>query len=580
MLVKTETNGGDHSNKLLWIGSAFFLAAVVALLLFVFIAIRSRGFVVGTVSYVVGQFAGRSGLNTDLVEGLVIILTIPFFVAIADYAKNGIVWIHGLGPSLRLYRSKSGIVIVVYVGVFFLARAAVSVHNYSSEWCAETPEGIRASDQPGLDPIYGIPRTRCSFDQIVALRRREKVIVVPHKLRIVDPRLFEFFDSVTGKPLVWYSKLPDGQYEFFDGPGKSPETSESLVPIDGRMRNEFVRIFEEQERKERENPQTRPAQSPIQPENQAAQFVLNPAPVEASAGAAPSFSLERTLEGHGGSVYSAPFSPDGRYVGSASRDHTAMIWDVSSGRVVRTLAGHSDMIFFSAFSPNGRYLATASRDHTAKVWDLASGLEVLTLEGHSNWVHSVAFGPDGRYIATGSDDNSIKIWDSTSGVGVFTLSGHSRSVMSVAFSPDGKYLASGSLDSSIKIWEVSTGRAVRTMTGHSSGVVCVIFSPDGKYVASASADRTARVWEVDTGRLMRSLRTDSQVNSVSFSPDGRYLAGGCFDGTVRLWDLATARELSALKGHIHRVFGVAFSPDGRLLSSAGEDESIRLWRRQ
>ena len=236
MLMKTGTNGGDDSDKMLWIGSAFFLAAVVALLLFVFVAIRSRQFLIGTVSYVVGELASRSGLNTDLVEGLVIILTIPFFVAVTQYAKHGVVWIHGFWPSLRLYRSKAGIVIVVYVGVFFLARAAASLHNYSSEWCAETPEGIRASDQPGFDPIYGIPRTRCSFDQIVALRRREKAIVAPHRVHVGDPRSFDFFDLVTGKSLVWYSKLPDGQYEFFDGPGKSPETSDSLLPIDARIR--------------------------------------------------------------------------------------------------------------------------------------------------------------------------------------------------------------------------------------------------------------------------------------------------------------------------------------------------------
>jgi WD40 repeat protein len=103
--------------------------------------------------------------------------------------------------------------------------------------------------------------------------------------------------------------------------------------------------------------------------------------------------------------------------------------------------GHTDHVADVAFSPDGKWLATASSDLTAKVWDAATGNERLTLRGHKSWVLGVAFSPDGRRLATGSEDDTARIWDASSGKTLFTLAEHTDKIFGVAFSPDGARLA-------------------------------------------------------------------------------------------------------------------------------------------
>ena len=77
--------------------------------------------------------------------------------------------------------------------------------------------------------------------------------------------------------------------------------------------------------------------------------------------------------------------------------------------------GHSKRSDGLAFSPDGRYLASASYDSTIKIWDAASGHELRTLNGHPNGAIAVSFSADGRLLASGGLDGKVKLWEAASG---------------------------------------------------------------------------------------------------------------------------------------------------------------------
>lgn len=263
-----------------------------------------------------------------------------------------------------------------------------------------------------------------------------------------------------------------------------------------------------------------------------------------------------------GSVYAATFSPDGkRYAHGLSNN--VVVLDARSGKRLLTLSGHGGTIKSLAYSPDGSVLASGSEDRSVRLWDGSSGKLLFLLEGHKDYVGAAAFSPDGKLFASGGDDDVIKLWEPATGMLLATLPGHRGWIRSLAFSPDGAQLAAANYNNEVQVWDVAGRTLMRRLEGHSASVNDVAFSPDGKLIATASSDLSVRLWERDSGQLLQTLDGhQGWVNAVRFSPNGKFLMSGSADNTIRLWRVRDAAHLATLSTFTDGSWVVA-DPDGR-----------------
>lgn len=238
--------------------------------------------------------------------------------------------------------------------------------------------------------------------------------------------------------------------------------------------------------------------------------------------------------------------------------------------------GHTQYVKAIAFSPDGRWLASASNDNTAKIWDLESGFELRSLRGHTKIVTSVAFSPDGRLVATASDDNVVKVWDVATGEELFSKATgeHIYGMIAVAFDASGRHVVSLHQDRTVTIWDVASGQAVskfKLVEGNHSAAYFTRLTPGGRFVMTDSGLGTDTqyidLWDVTTQqRVYHNVTKLGDMKLPALSPDGRRLISKD-DQSLNMWDVAEGRVLYSLPRDPKAYFEFcAFSPDGKILA--------------
>ncbi|KAJ8791217.1 hypothetical protein J1605_020657 [Eschrichtius robustus] len=112
---------------------------------------------------------------------------------------------------------------------------------------------------------------------------------------------------------------------------------------------------------------------------------------------------------------------DSGILGLALDDFSISVFDIETRKIVREFSGHQGQINDMAFSPDGRWLISASMDCSIRTWDLPSGCLIDSFLLDSAPLN-VTMSPTGDFLATSHVDHlGIYLWSNISLYSVVSL---------------------------------------------------------------------------------------------------------------------------------------------------------------
>lgn len=319
-----------------------------------------------------------------------------------------------------------------------------------------------------------------------------------------------------------------------------------------------------------------------------------------------------SLESHKQRVPGVAYSPDGRWIVTASWDRNIILWDANDGTAVRTplykVPWGANSVSFSA---SGKWLVVGALDPkgTVVIWEVGKWSEPKTYQaGFMVW--SVAVDDDGK-VAVGCMANIVKLYDvSTQRETTIHLPVDPKKALdlmrkaasdpkqlmqlfeglwgklggaSVDISDDGTWLVAATSDGTIKLWDLDSSQERSFAFPHDVEFMSVAINRDGRRIAAGSADGSLHVWNWDAAgatleedRVVRDAHEGS-VYCVAFANDNDWLGSSGADNNIKIWD-KSYQTLVVLQGHSSAVWAVAFSQDDRRIASGSDDTSVKVWK--
>jgi WD40 repeat protein len=205
------------------------------------------------------------------------------------------------------------------------------------------------------------------------------------------------------------------------------------------------------------------------------------------------------LSGGSGAMATA-WSPDGTLMATSffgSYGTSVQVWNTTTNKLLYNYTGNADVVGSLSWSPDGKYIVSASYDGSTQVWNARTGQKIHDFENNQRQLSQAAWSPDGKTIAYTINDQ-VKVVDPFSGKVLMTHNGpHDKFGLSdLAWSPDGKSIASAG--DHIELWHVATGKTYYTFTKNPSTIRVLTWSPNGQFIVSTDSPETTnstiQVW--------------------------------------------------------------------------------------
>ncbi|KAM7070064.1 WD repeat-containing protein 37 isoform 1-T2 [Acridotheres tristis] len=295
-------------------------------------------------------------------------------------------------------------------------------------------------------------------------------------------------------------------------------------------------------------------------------------------------------------------------LGTASADHTALLWSIETGKCLVKYVGHVGSVNSIKFHPTEQVALTASGDQTAHIWryivqlptpqptadcNQVSGEDeveisdkdepdgdgdgssdcptvrapLTSLKSHQGVVIAADWLVGGKQAVTASWDRTANLYDVETSELVHSLTGHDQELTHCCTHPTQRLVVTSSRDTTFRLWDFRDPsiHSVNVFQGHTDTVTSAVFTV-GDNVVSGSDDRTVKVWDLKNMRSpIATIRTDSAINRINVCVGQRIIALPHDNRQVRLFDMSGVRlarlPRSNRQGHRRMVCCCAWCED-------------------
>ncbi|KAI0672732.1 WD40 repeat-like protein [Trametes maxima] len=340
------------------------------------------------------------------------------------------------------------------------------------------------------------------------------------------------------------------------------------------------------------------------------------------------------LSVHEDEVWNLEWSHNGKYLATASKDRTAIIWRVELDKDPRyrayspefILRDHEFHVGCVSWSLDDSILLTAS-EHRITLWNARTGLRVRTLEQHTDVVTALSWLPDGSGFISGGLDRKIILWDADGkmrdnwgrttpirvtdlmvtpdftrlvAVGMYDLpptipaggnaaqdAGAAGCTGTGAGAGGGGTSTSRGSETRIIIYNLTTKHPESSIRLEGE-LTSVKISQDSQYALINRASENGppaeiRLLDLNTEQVVHKYTGHSQskhvIRSCFGGVEGNFVLSGSEDGNVYIWHRETGALLEVLEGHGEgSVNSVAWNPvNERMFASCSDDKTVRIW---
>lgn len=298
-------------------------------------------------------------------------------------------------------------------------------------------------------------------------------------------------------------------------------------------------------------------------------------------------SIETVIQkGHELTVLSVTTSPDSNLVATGSRDKSAKLWELSTGREVRSFLGHEGSINCIDFTSDGKWMITSSGDKTARIWEVSSGKEVFKTPEAEKILTAVAISPDDKFFAVGGYPNEAQIWDWKTKALLKEIKVNADQGLgygvNFSFSPNGKMLAIGEDNHTVNVYSTDSWEPKFTFNKKDSWcggcATWVDFGKDSKTLLMASNDGPLKKYDLTTGELATTYHQKMEdLVSIDVSPDDSKVVAATKD-SIMIWEYKTGNEFIRIKHDIKaKINDATFTKNGKGILIACDNNEIYLW---